>query len=143
MSFWRIALHLAVWLGVFAFWLVATRQYHPTLTIAASATSVLVSASALVVYVNSLFLLPGFARRRLWWQYMASLLATVIVLDLTAVGLIQFIYDWLWRPDPLRFGFWFNVLSDGIIVAHVVAVMVVMRVVKLFRRSSSPQPRAS
>ncbi len=144
MSFWRIALHLAVWLGVFIFWLVATRQYHPTLTVAVSATSVLVSASALAVYVNGLFLLPGFARRRLWWQYMASLLATVIVLDLIAVPLIQFIYDWLWRPDPLRFGFWFNVLSDGIIiVAHVVAAMVVMWVVRLFHRSSPSQRSAS
>jgi len=126
---------------VFVFWLVATRQYHPTLTIAVLATAVLVSASALAVYANSLFLLSRFARRRLWWRYMASLLAMIIVLDLIAVPLIQFIYDWLWRPDPLRFGFWFNVLSDGIIiVVHVVAAMLLVWVVKLFRRTSPPQP---
>jgi NADH:ubiquinone oxidoreductase subunit 3 (subunit A) len=85
------------------------------------------SASALAVYVNSLFLIPKFARCHLWWQYTNSLLATVAVLDLIAVLLIQFMYDWLWGPDPRRFGFWFNMLSDGIIiVVHIVAATIMM-----------------
>ena len=135
MSLKRITLHLAVWLGVFAFWLSVTRQYHPTPALAVLATAVLVSASALAVYVNSLLLLPRFARRHLWWQYAAALLATVTVLDLLAVLLIQFLYDWLWGPDPQRFGFWFNVLSDGsIIVVHVVVAMLVMWVAKFLGR---------
>ena len=135
MSLKRIALHLAVWLGVFAFWLSATRQYHPTPALAVLATAVLVSASALAVYANSLLLLPRFARRHLWWQYAAALLATVAVLDLVAVPLIQFLYDWLWGPDPRRLGFWFNVLSDGIIiVVHVAVAMLVMWVAKLLGR---------
>lgn len=134
MSWLGIALHIAVWLGVFAFWLLATRQYHPTLVIAVSATAMLVFASALAVYVNSLFLLPRFARRHRWWQYAASLLATILVLDFIAVLLIQFIYDRLWKPDPMRFGFWFNMLSDGIILTvHVVAAMMTMRIAKLLR----------
>ena len=141
MSLKRIALHLAMWLGVFAFWLSATRQYHPTPVLAVLATAVLVSASALAVYVNSLFLIPRFARRHLWWQYTASLLATVAVLDLIAVLLIQFIYDWLWGPDPRRFGFWFNVLSDGIIIAaHVVAATMVMWVARFLRERTPRQP---
>lgn len=68
------------------------------------------------------------------------MLATVAVLDLIAVPLIQFIYDWLWGPDPRRFGFWFNVLSDGIIiVVHVVATMMVMWVAR-FLRERMPRP---
>lgn len=132
-----IILHAALWLGVLFFWLVATRQYHPTLTIAVSTTAVLVLASALAVYINGLFLLPRFARRRLWWRYAASLLATIIVLDLIAVPAIQAIYDLLWRPDPLRFGFWFNVASDGFIIAlHVAIAMGVMWAMKLRRRKT-------
>jgi hypothetical protein len=139
MFFRRIILHVAVWLGVFTFWLLATRRYHPTLTIAISATAALVSISALAVYINSLFLLPTFARRKRWGQYTVLLVATVIVLDLIAVQTIQAIYDWLWRPDPMRFGFWFNVMSDGfIIAAHLVMATGIMRVAKLPRRKTLP-----
>ena len=144
MSFWRIALHVAVWSGVFLFWLVVTRQHHPTLTIAVSATAVLVTSFVLAVYANSLFLVPVFARQRLWLRYVVSLLATVAVLDLLAVLLIQFIYDRLWGADPLRYGFWFNMASDGFgIAVHVVAAMLVMWVAMLLRRSASAQPSAS
>jgi hypothetical protein len=141
MSFRRIALHVVVWTGVFVFWLLVTRQHHPTLTIAAWATAVLVSTFALAVYTNSFLLLPGFARRRLWLRYGISLLATIAVLDLGAVLLIQFIYDRLWGADPLRYGFWFNMASDGFgIAVHVVAAMVLIWVARFLRRGASPQP---
>jgi hypothetical protein len=143
MSFWRIALHVAVWSCVFVFWLVVTRQHHPNLTIAASATAVLVASFALAVYANSLLLWPGFARRRLWLRYGISLLATIAILDLVAVLLIQFIYDRLWGADPLRYGFWFNMASDGFgIAVHVVAAMLVMWVSRFVRGSGPPQPSA-
>jgi hypothetical protein len=139
MLFRRIALHVTVWLGVFIFLLLATRQYHPTLVIAISATGVLVSVSALAVYINRLLLLPRFARRRLWGQYAVWLLTTVIILDLIAVPTIQAIYDWLWGPDPMRFGFWFNVASDGFIIAvHLVIATIIMWVAKLSRRKALP-----
>lgn len=144
MPFWRIALHVAVWSGVFVFWLVVTRQQHPTLTIAVFATAVLVSSFAMAVYINSLFLVPGFARQRLWLRYLISLLATVAVLDLLAVLLIQFIYDRLWGADPLRYGFWFNMVSDGFgIAVHLAAAMMLMWVAGFLRRSASTQPSAS
>lgn len=73
MSHKRVTLHLAIWLGVFAFWLSATRQYHPTPILAVSATAVLVSACALAVYINGLLLSPGFARRPLWRRYAAAM----------------------------------------------------------------------
>ena len=138
MSFRRITLHIAAWSGVFLFWLIVTRQHHPTLTIAVSATAVLVASFILAVYANSLFLLPRFAQQRLWLRYFISLLATIAVLDIIAVLLIQFIYDRLWGADPLRYGFWFNIATDGFgISVHVVAAMVVMWVGGFLRRSRS------
>lgn len=137
----RTTLQVLIWTGVFIFLLLATRRYHPTLLIAVSATMVLITVSALAVYLNNLWLLPRFARRRARGQYALLLVAIVIVLDLIAVLTIQAIYDLLWRPDPLRFGFWFNVLSDGfIILAHLVAATAVMWSAKLLRRKTPPQP---
>jgi hypothetical protein len=139
MTLKRIFLHVAIWSGVFTFWLLATRNHHPTLTIAILATAVLVTAFALAVYLNGLFLLPRFARRRLWLQYVVALLVTIIVLDLAAVLLIQFIYDHLWGPDPLRYGFWFNVASEGVlIIIHLAAAMGLMWFVEYLRRKSKP-----
>ncbi len=132
-----------MWSGVFLFWLVVTRQHHPTLTIAVSATAVLVSSFVLAVYANSLFLWPRFARQRLWLRYGIFVLVTVLVLDLIAVLLIQFIYDRLWGADPLRYGFWFNMASDGLgIAVHVVAAMVLMWAARFLRRRARAQPSA-
>ena len=121
MNLRRVILHASVWLCVFGLWLFATRRFHPTWTIAVCATAILVSASAAAVYLEALVLRPRFARRRQWPQYALSLFAVIAVLDLAAVLSIGAVYDWLWRPDPLRFGFWFNAASDGfIIVLHLV-----------------------
>ncbi|MDT4897189.1 MAG: hypothetical protein QOH25_2266 [Acidobacteriota bacterium] len=136
-------LHLVIWSGVFAFWLFVTRQHHPTWLVAASATAALVSAFALAVYVNSLWLWPKFAKRRRWWLYIAALLMTVAVIDLVTVLLIQFIYDWLWGTDAGRYSFWFNMASDGAgIIVHVVAAMGVLWIARSLRRSRPPQPIA-
>ena len=145
MALRRIFLHAAVWSGVFVFWLLATRNHHPTLTIALLATAVLVAAFALAVYVNGLFLLPRFARAHLWLGCAVGLLATVIILDLTAVLLIQFIYDRLWGPDPLRYGFWFNATSEGVlIIVHLAAAMGIMLLANRLRRRRGPsRPVAS
>jgi hypothetical protein len=130
----RIMWQVVIWPGVFIFLLLATRQYHPTLAIAVSATMVLVTVSALAVYLNSLLLLPRFGGRKARLLYAALLLATVIVLDLIAVLTIQAVYGLLWRPDPLRFGFWFNLMSDGLIIAaHLVIAGGLMWAAKLLR----------
>jgi hypothetical protein len=124
MTLKRISSHVAIWSGVFAFWLLATRNHHPNLTIAISATAVLVTTFALAVYLNTFFLLPRLAHSRRWLAYAVSLIVTVVILDLAAVLLIQFIYDRLWGPDPLRYGFWFNVAADGVlIIIHLAAAM--------------------
>lgn len=137
MTLKRIFLHIVIWSGVFLFWLLTTRNHHSTLTIAMLATAVLVIAFALAVYANHLYLLPRFARRKLWLQYAVTLFVTVAVLDLAAVFLIQFIYDRLWGPDPLRYGFWFNVASEGVlIIIHLAAAMGLMWLARYLRRRS-------
>jgi len=139
----RVLLHLTAWLAVFAGWLVVTRPYHPTRTIAIGATAVLVSMSALATYANQLVLVPRFARRSGGRGYAVAILVTVAALDLSAVLLISLIYAWLWHPDPLRFGFWFNVASDGVIIGgHVVAAWLLVLAIRFFR-GGSPDPSPS
>jgi hypothetical protein len=142
MSVRRIIFHLMVWSGVYAFWLFFTRQHHPTLKAAAAATFVLVSAFALAVYANALFLRPGFAKRGLWLRYLAALAATVALLDLYAVLMIQLLYDLAGVPREGRYGFGFNMASDGAgIIIHVAAAMLLTWVAKrlLRRRTAARQ----
>jgi uncharacterized membrane protein len=141
MSLRRIILHLALWSGVFVFWLLMTRQHHPTWMVALLATAVLVSTFALAVYVNSLWLLPEFAGRGLWLRYLLSLVALIAVLDLIAVLSIQLIYDWLGVPREGRYGFWFNMASDGAgILVHVVAAMGLMWLARHLRKGAQSRP---
>jgi hypothetical protein len=140
MSLRTSAYHVALWVCIFIGWLLATRQYHPTSLIAVLATAVLVSASALAVYINKQALQTRFARHRSWTIYAVSLIALVTTLDLFAVISIQLIYDLLWGPDPNRFGFWFNIGSDGfIIVLHLIAAVCLGWVIKQLRKSDSIQ----
>lgn len=112
---------IMVWLGIFAVWLLSTRQYHPTLLIAIIATAILISTSALGVYLNRHLLQSRFSQRRSWMNYGISLIVGVAALDLLAVISIQTMYDQLWGPDPNRFGFWFNMASDGFIITlHII-----------------------
>ena len=117
-----MAKRIIIWLGVYAVWLLSTRQYHPTLLIAIIATAILISISALGVYINKHLLRNRFSQRRSWVTYGIQLIMSIAALDLIAVISIQTIYDQLWGPDPNRFGFWFNMASDGfIILLHIVA----------------------
>jgi hypothetical protein len=125
----RIALHSVLWIALYLFWFLISRDHHPTLLIDALATGVLVAVTAACVYINSLVLRPRFAAHRRWWQYAAELLAIVIVADVVAVLAIQWIYDTLWGPDPLRYGFLTNVLYEaGFIGVHLVMALGVRRV---------------
>ena len=117
-----MAKRIIIWLGVYVVWLLSTRQYHPTLLIAIIATAILISTSALGVYSNKHLLRKRLSQRRSWVTYGIQLIISIAALDLIAVISIQTIYDQLWGPDPNRFGFWFNMASDGfIIMLHIVA----------------------
>ena len=117
-----MAKRVVIWLGVYAVWLLSTRQYHPTLLIAIIATAILISTSALGVYGDQHLLRNRLSQRRSWINYGIQIIITIAALDLIAVISIQTMYDQLWGPDPNRFGFWFNMASDGfIIMLHMVA----------------------
>jgi hypothetical protein len=136
-SYRRIILHLVLWTGVLAFWVFFTRSHHPTLIVAAVATMLLVSACALAVYVNVLWLMPKFAKRRFWVQYLAGLLAVVAALDLIAVLSIQLAYDLLGVAREGRYGFWFNMAADGSgIILHIIASVFLMWIAKYFRKGA-------
>jgi hypothetical protein len=118
----RIALHIALWAVVFLFWFFISRDYHPTLLIDALATGVLVGVTAACVYANNLILRPRLAAHRRTWRYAAELLAAIMVADVVAVLMIQWIYDTLWGPDPLRYGFLTNVLYEAAFISVLLVV---------------------
>jgi hypothetical protein len=126
------AINVLVWIAGFAFWLFISRDYHPTLLIAISATGVLVTVSALAVYLNHLVLLPRRTEHHSYTRYFVQLGISVVVLAVAAVFIIQVIYDYLWGPDPNRFGFWQNLAYEIIFIS--IHVIIGLGVVKLSKR---------
>lgn len=118
----RFSLHVTTWLVILGVWVVVSRSHHPTLLINILATSVLVVASATAVYVNRSVLWPQFLRRRTDWLYVLELIFMVSVLDVIAVIAIQLIYDRLWGPDPLRYGFGTNLIYEAIFIGLHLAI---------------------
>ena len=130
-----MAKRVVIWLGVYAVWLLSTRQYHPTLLIAIIATAILIFTSALGVYSNQHLLRNRLSQRRSWMNYGIQIIITIAALDLIAVISIQTMYDQLWGPDPNRFGFWFNMASDGfIIMLHMVAAQGITWIAERLRK---------
>jgi hypothetical protein len=127
----RTALHIALWVVVYLFWFFISRDHHPTLLIDGLATGVLVAVTAACVYANSLVLRPRLGAHRRPLQYAGELLGVILSADLLAVLTIQWIYDTLWGPDPLRYGFLTNVLYEaGFIGVHMAVAWVVGRVMR-------------
>jgi hypothetical protein len=110
----RIAVHAAVWVAVFAFWLVVTRGNQPTWQVATAATLVLVGASAVGVYTDWYALRPWLLAKRKWAAYLLGLLAVVTGLTFLTVPLIQAVYDAAGIPPEVRFGFWQNVGMEAV-----------------------------
>jgi len=128
-------LNVLLWAAIFGFWLFISRAYHPTLLIAILATAVLVAVSATAVYLNHLVLLPKYAEHRSFARYIIQLVAAVTLPGLLAVLIIQAIYDYLWGPDPNRFGFWQNLAYEIIFISiHVIIAMAAIRLSKKLRR---------
>lgn len=122
----RIIAHLFVWFSLLGFWIFLSRNNHPTLLIDLCATTILVSVSAATVYINRFILWPNYLNARVLWKYLIQLLATVMILDLIAVFAIQWIYDWLWHPDPMRFGLLTNILLEAIFISvHLILATII------------------
>jgi hypothetical protein len=135
MSLRRAILHLFVWSCVFTLWLLATRQHHPSWSVAAAATALLIAGSACAVYLNALHLRPLLAKPGSWLLYFSMLAAAILLLDFIVVMSIQLVYDQFGVPREGRYGFWFNMASDGaIILMHLLAAMLTGRIAN--RRSN-------
>ena len=117
--------HLAAWIAVLGFWVFVSRHNHPHLGINAIATALLVTTFAAAVYANHLWLLPRYRRDGRFAAYATALPVVMASLSLACVAAIRLVYDALWGPDPLRFGFWTNFGMDmtGVTI-HVTAVAV-------------------
>lgn len=95
-----LGISLIAWIGVWAFWLTATSDFHPLRALAVVVTTSLVVAYATAAYINHLILLP-----RLWaagrrWEYAAWLVAMMVVLTAAALAVIRVAYAEWWGPDP-------------------------------------------
>ena len=118
---------VAVWTFLWCFWSFMSRNNHPTLFIDLIATGLMLACFAAVVYFNWLVLVPRFWYRRQFGLYWLCLAFASCALTAAVVVLIQEVYDMLWGPDLLRFGFWVNYGLDftGMMVHLALAALVV------------------
>jgi len=123
---------LLAWVGVWAFWLAVTRDFHPTRTLAWIVTTALVSAFAAASYLNHLVLAPRYwgPGRRVW--YGLTLLGTMVGLTAAALAVIRLSYSRLWGPDPDPNGAIKHFVID--LFGMSVHVAAAAGVVRLFRR---------
>lgn len=121
--------HVAVWVVLYAVWLVVTRGNQPTLPVAVVATFLLVATAAAAVYADWYVLRPRFAARRKWGAYAAGLVAVVAALTFPTVQAIQWVYDAAGVPVEIRFGFWQNVGFEAAWYAAHLAGAAVVRAV--------------
>jgi hypothetical protein len=91
---------LAGWLAVGAFWLIATRNFHPSWALAAVTTGALVCAYAAAFYVNHFGLLPRYWRAGRYGSYAAALAVTMASLTAAALTVVRACYVWALGPDP-------------------------------------------
>ena len=112
------------WLADWLACVVLARAHHPTLAIDAVATACLLAACAVAVYGNGCVLVPRLLRRGRIAAYLAALVGTTLASATVGVMVIQVVYDVMWGPDPLRYGFAFNLATDWLaVVLHVAAAM--------------------
>ena len=81
----KLLLSLVTWAVVGLFWLVATRNFHPTWPLAIVATGSLVTVYAAASYVNHLVLVPRYLRPASSGKYALSL--AVVMVGFTALGI--------------------------------------------------------
>lgn len=107
-----LALSLAAWSIVWVFWLMTTRDFHPTLALALVATTSLITAYASAAYINHLVLIPLLLSKGLHWQYAVWLAATMAVLTAIALAVIRVTYNSWWGSDADPFGIYKHYAID-------------------------------
>ena len=129
---------LVAWLAVGVFWLVTTRNYHPTWTLAVIVSSSLMLVYAIATYINYLVLIPKYWRARLYGRFAVSLLVTMCVLTGLALAVIRTSYHTMYGPDPDPNGMYIHYAIDlfGMAVHVVVAAGIVWCVRRFARRAT-------
>lgn len=102
---WRVVGYsAAAWVGVWAFWLVVTRGFHPTWAHGVVVTTSLVAAYAAASSINRLVLVPRFWRKGLRWRSLAWLAGTMALLTGLALAVIRAAYLAWSGPDADPYG---------------------------------------
>ncbi len=127
-------LSVLAWIGVWFFWLVTTRGFHPTFTLAVIVTTSLIGVYAAAAYVNHLILIPRFWRTGRFGRYTVWLVVMMLLLTAAALAVIRASYTALWGLDPEKDGVYKHFAIDlfGMAV-HLVAAA---GIVWAFRRVS-------
>jgi hypothetical protein len=127
---------LVAWLAVGVFWLIATRSFHPTWTLAIVTTGALVASYAAASYVNQLVLVPSYWHTGRYGSYAASLVAIMAFLTAVALAVIRTCYIMALGPDPDPNGLYVHYGIDfaGMVV-HLLAAVGVVAMVTKFSRS--------
>ena len=127
----KITLSLIVWVGVWGFWVLTTRKFHPTVHLAFIVTTALVAAYATAAYLNHLVLLPALWNAGKRWQYLATLVTIMVTLTVAALALIRLCYRQSLGPDPDPSGVYKHFAIDfGGMVVHLLGAAGVMAAAK-------------
>jgi hypothetical protein len=112
-----IRTQILIWLVLYAFWLVFSLDYHPTLLIDIIVTTILSAAYASAIYLNHLVLIPRLFHSRHYLGYFSLLIAAMAVLTFVAFSSVRATYFSLWDPDQIG-DYWWHYSIDlfGMIV---------------------------
>jgi hypothetical protein len=136
----EIQVSLLAWVAVWAFWLVTTRSFHPTFSLAIIVTTSLIVAYAIAVYLNHLLLIPKFWVVGRKGQYFVLLLICMMVLTLIALAIIREAYFQTLGPDPDPNGFYKHFVIDlfGMAVHLLLASLIVKYCQRFFLNPQNP-----
>ena len=129
---------ILIWLVLYAFWLVFSLDYHPTLLIDIIVTALLSAAYASAIYLNHLVLIPRLFHSHNYLGYFSSLIAAMAALTFIAFSAVRATYFSLW--DPAQIGdYWFHYCIDlfGMIVHVSAAALLVWIVTRVKLRIQS------
>jgi hypothetical protein len=128
-------LSVLAWIGVWLFWLVTTRGFHPTFTLALIVTTSLIGMYAAAAYVNHLVLIPRFWRTGRRGRYIAWLVVMMLLLTAAALAVIRASYTAMWGLDPDKDGVYKHFAID--LFGMAVHLAAAAGVVWAFRRIGS------
>jgi len=90
-----------LWFALLVFWTVFSTSYHPTILIDISATTLLLTFYAAIVYINYLVLLPRLRNGGKYFFYWSALLLSMIMLTFIVHALIRILYSLQGDADQL------------------------------------------